>query len=116
MLPPLHAGKQTRKAAKELLRSYGRAGTSAFRAVNRSTLEAMSNTNVYAAGGANAGGWRKGAQAISAMQWPCVLQNRGRRRHGGLSLCIGGREPSTEAQQESDWGCSEGRVASQEGV
>ncbi|GIL75610.1 hypothetical protein Vretimale_15135 [Volvox reticuliferus] len=43
------AGRTTRQAAKELLRSYGRRGSIAFRAVNRSTLETASASAEYAA-------------------------------------------------------------------
>ncbi|GLI61839.1 hypothetical protein VaNZ11_004346 [Volvox africanus] len=43
------AGRTTRQAAKELLRSYGRRGSIAFRAINRSTLESASASAEYAA-------------------------------------------------------------------
>ncbi|EFJ50225.1 hypothetical protein VOLCADRAFT_104049 [Volvox carteri f. nagariensis] len=43
------AAKDTRQAAKELLRSYGRAGTSAFRAATRSTIENGNMSAEYAA-------------------------------------------------------------------
>ncbi|KAG2497188.1 hypothetical protein HYH03_004777 [Edaphochlamys debaryana] len=51
--PDTEQGRLTRQAAKELLRSYGRAGTTAFRAVNRSNLEAASISAQYAGNAAN---------------------------------------------------------------
>ncbi|GLC49356.1 hypothetical protein PLESTB_000210800 [Pleodorina starrii] len=58
------AGKTTRQAAKELLRSYGRAGTSAFRAVTRPTLESGASAEQVAAA-INAAVAREAAQVVA---------------------------------------------------
>ncbi|PNH03229.1 hypothetical protein TSOC_010737 [Tetrabaena socialis] len=66
--PDSDAGKVTRQAAKELLRGHGRAGTSAFRAVNRHNLEAVSNAAQHAAAAAQVSANSESASVVAEVQ------------------------------------------------